>query len=61
VKNPTAAKRSLVGTWRIVAMELWSSDDVDLLGPAHLTLDRWARRLSAIVEGKTKKVVPIRA
>jgi hypothetical protein len=24
-------------------------------------LDRWARRFSALVEGKTKKVVPIRA
>jgi len=24
-------------------------------------LDRWARRLAAIIEGRTKKVVPIRA
>lgn len=24
-------------------------------------LDRWARRLAAIIEGKSKKVVPIRA
>lgn len=34
------AKRSFVGQWRIVDMESWSADDLDLLGPAHLTLER---------------------
>jgi hypothetical protein len=29
-----------VGEWRIVDMELWDRGDLDLLGPAHLTLDR---------------------
>jgi hypothetical protein len=40
VKSSTAEKRLLVGAWRIVDMELWSADDLDLLGPAHLTLER---------------------
>lgn len=33
------AKHSLLGTWRIVATELWDLDDLDLTEPAHLTLD----------------------
>jgi hypothetical protein len=32
------AKHSLLGTWRIVATELWDVDDLDLTDPAHLTL-----------------------
>lgn len=40
MKSATAAKRLLVGAWRIVDMELWRADDLDLLGPAHLTLER---------------------
>jgi hypothetical protein len=34
------AKRSPLGQWRIVDMELWSTDDLDLLGPANLTFER---------------------
>lgn len=34
------ARRSFLGQWRIVDMELWGTDDLDLLGPAHLTLER---------------------
>ena len=34
------AKRPFVGQWRIVDMELWNTDDLDLLAPAHLTFDR---------------------
>ncbi len=36
----TAARRPFVGRWRITDMELWTADDFDLLGPAHLTLER---------------------
>lgn len=32
------AKDALLGTWRIVATELWDLDDLDLMEPAHLTL-----------------------
>src|SRR5581483_8490474 len=34
------ARRPFVGRWRIGAMELWTSEDLDLLGPAPLTLER---------------------
>ena len=34
-----AAKRLLIGVWRIVDTELWDLDDLDLLEPAHLTLE----------------------
>ena len=34
------ARKLFLGQWRIVAMELWAADDLDLLGPAHLTLKR---------------------
>jgi hypothetical protein len=34
------AKQPLLGHWRITSMELWTADDLDLLGPAHLTLER---------------------
>jgi len=36
----TADQRPFVGRWRITDMELWAADDLDLLGPAHLTLER---------------------
>lgn len=29
-----AIPASLIGSWRIVEMELWDRDDIDLLGPA---------------------------
>ncbi len=32
------AKHALLGTWRIVETELWDLDDLDLMDPAHLTL-----------------------
>ena len=32
------AKHSLLGPWRIVETELWDVDDLDLMDPAHLTL-----------------------
>ena len=34
-----AAKRLLIGVWRIVDTELWDLDDLDLLEPAHVTLE----------------------
>jgi hypothetical protein len=34
------ANDALLGTWRIVATELWDLDDLDLMEPAHLTLKR---------------------
>ena len=36
----TAARRPFVGRWRITEMELWTAEDLDLLGPARLTLNR---------------------
>ena len=33
------AKRLLTGVWRIVDTALWDLDDLDLLEPAHLTLE----------------------
>ena len=39
----SAAWRPFMGRWRITEMELWTSDDLDLLGPAHLTLARDGR------------------
>jgi hypothetical protein len=35
-----AARRPCIGRWRITGMELWTAEDLDLLGPAHLTLER---------------------
>ena len=35
-----AARRPFVGRWRITAMELWTAEDLDLLGAARLTLNR---------------------
>ena len=35
-----AARRSFVGRWRITDMELWTAEDLDLLGPARLMLNR---------------------
>jgi len=32
-------KQTLLGTWRIVETELWDVDDLDLIEPAHLTLE----------------------
>jgi hypothetical protein len=34
------ARRPFVGRWRITEMELWAAEDLDLLGPARLTLSR---------------------
>jgi hypothetical protein len=34
------ARRPFVGRWRITEMELWAGEDLDLLGPARLTLSR---------------------
>lgn len=36
----TSARRPFIGEWRIIDMELWDREDLDLLGPAHLTLNR---------------------
>ena len=36
----TAVKRLITGVWRIVDTESWDVDDLDLLEPAHLTLDK---------------------
>ena len=33
-------RRPFIGEWRIVDMEQWDREDLDLLGPACLTLDR---------------------
>ena len=35
-----AGRRPFLGRWRITTMELWAAEDLDLLGPAHLTLER---------------------
>jgi len=35
-----AARRLFVGRWRITDMELWTTEDLDLIGPARLTLNR---------------------
>jgi hypothetical protein len=39
-RTDSAARRPFTGRWRITEMELWTSDDLDLVGPAHLTLAR---------------------
>lgn len=31
---------SLVGRWRIIEMELWAQEDVDLVGPGFIAFDR---------------------
>jgi hypothetical protein len=33
-------KTSVAGRWRIVEMDVWDSDAIDLLGPAFLEFDR---------------------
>jgi hypothetical protein len=33
-------RRPFIGTWRVIDMELWEREDLDLLGPAQFTLDR---------------------
>lgn len=33
------AKHALLGTWRIVETDLWDVDDLDVMDPAHLTLE----------------------
>lgn len=35
-----AARRPFVGHWRITEMELWTTEDLGLLGPTRLTLAR---------------------
>ena len=50
----TSDRRPFIGEWRITDMELWDRGDLDLLGPAHLTLDRsglGAMRFLAIEAG----------
>ena len=32
-------RRPLIGEWRLVEMALWDRSDLDLRGPAYLTLD----------------------
>lgn len=32
-----------IGRWRIIEMELWEPDDIDLLGPAQIALERGGR------------------
>ncbi|MEQ1910105.1 MAG: hypothetical protein ABMA15_14865 [Vicinamibacterales bacterium] len=34
------ARSPFIGVWRIIDMELWDREDLALLGPPHLTLDR---------------------
>lgn len=56
----TAARQPFVGHWRITEMELWTADDLDLVGPAHLTLARdglGAVRFLAIEAGLDYRVV----
>jgi len=36
-RQPTS---QLMGRWRITEMELWELDDLDLLGPAQIALER---------------------
>ena len=31
---------TVLGRWRITAMDLWEADYIDMLGPAHIQLDR---------------------
>lgn len=38
------ATSQLIGRWRITEMELWEPDDLDLLGPAQIVLERGGRR-----------------
>jgi hypothetical protein len=33
-------KQPLLGLWRIVEMELWEHDDIDMLRPAHIRFNR---------------------
>ncbi len=33
-------KQPFLGSWRIVEMELWARDDLDLVGPAHIRFNR---------------------
>jgi hypothetical protein len=33
-------KQPFLGLWRIVEMELWESDDIDMLRPAHIRFNR---------------------
>lgn len=33
-------RRTLIGKWRIVAMDLWDADYIDLCGPGHVQFDR---------------------
>ena len=35
-----ARDRRFEGRWRIVEMELWAPEDLDLVVPAHITLER---------------------
>ena len=33
-------RRQLIGKWRIVEMDLWDADYIDMLGPGHIQFDR---------------------
>ena len=37
MKRPT--KRSLIGKWRIIEMELWDKDFLDMMEPAYIAFD----------------------
>ena len=36
-RQPVSA---VLGRWRITSMDLWDADYIDMLGPAHIQLDR---------------------
>jgi hypothetical protein len=40
---PARAKQPLLGRWRIVEMELWDVDFLDLVEPAYITFDAHGR------------------
>jgi hypothetical protein len=37
MKRPT--KRALIGKWRIIEMELWDKDFLDMMEPAYIAFD----------------------
>jgi hypothetical protein len=39
-RRTPAMKQPFLGLWRIVEMELWERDDVDMLRPAHIRFNR---------------------
>lgn len=53
VRSTPVRVPEFVGTWRILAMEVWGKDAFDLMGPAHFTFeeDRLGRFRFIAVEG----------